>query len=91
MCRAAEAVLAQADAALPGCDAPSLAAARLSIGHRRTLHRGNTEQVLRYPHSMLSHRTSSLLVHMSSREAACHGCRTVCRHAFFECPRSSLH
>lgn len=43
--RAAEAVLARAAEALPGCDAPALAAARLSVGHSQALHRGDTEQV----------------------------------------------
>lgn len=44
-CSAAEAVLARADAALPGCASPALAAARLSIGHARALAHGDTGKV----------------------------------------------
>ena len=44
-CSAAEAVLARADAALPGCSAPALAAARLSIGHARALAHGDLAKV----------------------------------------------
>lgn len=43
-CRAAEAVLARADAALPGCDATALAAARLTVGHGLALARGEMEK-----------------------------------------------
>jgi hypothetical protein len=38
-------VLARADVALPGCAAPALAAARLSIGHARALAHGHIERV----------------------------------------------
>lgn len=42
--KAAVAVLAKAEATLPGCDAPALAAARLTIGHSRALAHGHLEQ-----------------------------------------------